>query len=587
MSCTLIDKASRGDFNGGIIEKSGHFLTALVTEGQFLAQQMVNFSSLHDEGGLPTSFTTTGVIPSSLRFKMVVVSLILAFTTSALFYRRGLAGNEERKDHQNERNVTEVPQAMKVAMQTPPPPPLRAPPSRQSTVQWDFVDDKHDDDGEVENDDGDDDDENDDDENNDDDNDENNDGEGFTPVIGNSTRKRRLLINNVNNNRSRNNIRMSEFSSTPIDDNDDGQDCTSSSSFAAAAQPQSLSDSYNLRYSMSPANNHDNTLMPSSEAYYQYNNRHDGHGHVDSPATGIGESVHSSNLGSFYFQNHHPVFHYNNNCNAASDTTSPAAAPNANTAATATGILPPHLAYWMQMGSAGSKSSVYGHHVPATTTMIRQPQQQYNSNMKYSSSNEQGQQQPLNNDRQGAVSNNNNNQQEEGTNNQQDDEYYTIYPTRYLMLAYMSILNLLSDWTCYSIAPIAQLTKIKFGTGINPEGLVTIFLLANTISTILEPAILGRLGLRRTVLVGALLLMCGSIVKSSGVLHAVRVDVEEYRYYDHQVSNSSSSGGGDGNSNSSNNNDGSCWRLYLGFFLVGLSQPLYQCTPALQRMICC
>jgi hypothetical protein len=70
--------------------------------------------------------------------------------------------------------------------------------------------------------------------------------------------------------------------------------------------------------------------------------------------------------------------------------------------------------------------------------------------------------------------------------------------------------------------------------------------------------------------------MCGSIVKSSGVLHAVSVDVEEYRYYDHQVSSSSLlSGGGKGN-----DDDGS-WRLYLGFFLVGLSQPLYQCTPAL------
>ena len=46
----LFDRASRRDFNGGIIEKSGHFLTALVIEGQFFALQMVNFSSLHDEG---------------------------------------------------------------------------------------------------------------------------------------------------------------------------------------------------------------------------------------------------------------------------------------------------------------------------------------------------------------------------------------------------------------------------------------------------------------------------------------------------------------------------------------------------------
>ena len=37
----LIDRASRGGFNGGIMKKSGHFLTALVTEGQFLALQMV------------------------------------------------------------------------------------------------------------------------------------------------------------------------------------------------------------------------------------------------------------------------------------------------------------------------------------------------------------------------------------------------------------------------------------------------------------------------------------------------------------------------------------------------------------------
>ena len=94
---------------------------------------------------------------------------------------------------------------MKVAMRTPPPP-SQAPQSRQSTIQWDFVDDKHDD-GEVKNDNGDDKEENDDDENDDDENDDDNenDSEGFTPVIGNSTRKRRLLINNVNNNRSRNN----------------------------------------------------------------------------------------------------------------------------------------------------------------------------------------------------------------------------------------------------------------------------------------------------------------------------------------------------------------------------------------------
>ena len=119
------------------------------------------------------------------------------------------------------------------------------------------------------------------------------------------------------------------------------------------------------------------------------------------------------------------------------------------------------------------------------------------------------------------------------------------------MLLYMSILNLLSDWTCYSTAPIAMLTMEKFGDEVDPESLVTAFLAANAIASASEPAILGRLGLRRTVVFGALLLMLGSFVKSGGGPFMGSI------------------GEGDG------------WRVYLGFFLVGLSQPLYQCTPAL------
>jgi hypothetical protein len=118
---------------------------------------------------------------------------------------------------------------------------------------------------------------------------------------------------------------------------------------------------------------------------------------------------------------------------------------------------------------------------------------------------------------------------------------------------YMSILNLLSDWTCYSVAPIALLTEEAFGE-INAEQLVVVFLIANGIATACEPIILSRLGLRRTVLFGSLLLMIGSIIKSGGMPPIIQADLKK----------------GQGE-----------WRVYLGFFLVGLSQPLYQCTPAL------
>eukprot|EP00934_Nitzschia_sp_Nitz4_P004820 Nitzschia sp. Nitz4//scaffold166_size90379//20617//24330//NITZ4_005050-RA/size90379-processed-gene-0.123-mRNA-1//-1//CDS//3329538175//4810//frame0 len=135
----------------------------------------------------------------------------------------------------------------------------------------------------------------------------------------------------------------------------------------------------------------------------------------------------------------------------------------------------------------------------------------------------------------------------------ESDRDFKVYWQRWLMLFYMSVLNLLSDWTCYSVAPISLLTEQALGD-IDPERLVVVFLGANAVASICEPIILSRLGFRRTVLFGSLLLMIGSIVKSGGVPPILPSDITM------------------GNA---------AWRLYLGFFLVGLSQPLYQCTPTL------
>jgi len=131
---------------------------------------------------------------------------------------------------------------------------------------------------------------------------------------------------------------------------------------------------------------------------------------------------------------------------------------------------------------------------------------------------------------------------------------FKVYWRRWLMLFYMSVLNLLSDWTCYSVAPISLLTEEAFGN-IDPERLVVVFLGANAIASACEPMLLARLGLRRTVLFGSLLLMIGSIIKSGGVPPFTQTEMVPG--HSAEVS------------------------LYFGFFIVGLSQPLYQCTPAL------
>lgn len=144
---------------------------------------------------------------------------------------------------------------------------------------------------------------------------------------------------------------------------------------------------------------------------------------------------------------------------------------------------------------------------------------------------------------------------------------YRVYKERWLMLFYLSLLNLLSDWAGLSVAPIATLTISAYSedddsqdgsTLIQPEALVMVFLIASSIGTALEPWILGRLGLRRTIVLGAFANMIGSLVKSGGLPPLPLLSFPALT--------SGLSG---------------TYALYVGFFFVGFAQPLFQCTPAL------
>ena len=61
-----------------------------------------------------------------------------------------------------------------------------------------------------------------------------------------------------------------------------------------------------------------------------------------------------------------------------------------------------------------------------------------------------------------------------------------------------------------------MLTKKVFDK-VNSNSLVAVFLGTNAVVSEMEPAILGSLRLRRTIVVGAMFLMFGSIIKSSGL----------------------------------------------------------------------
>jgi len=122
----------------------------------------------------------------------------------------------------------------------------------------------------------------------------------------------------------------------------------------------------------------------------------------------------------------------------------------------------------------------------------------------------------------------------------QNEQSVQKYISRYINLLLLSILNILNEWTCFSIAPISEVAMKTLD--IQPEVVVVLFLVANVLSSFLVPPVLGRLGLRRTILLGSLLLMLGNMIKSS-------------------TSNTIAS-----------------WRIYVGFIISGLSGPFYQHT---------
>lgn len=128
------------------------------------------------------------------------------------------------------------------------------------------------------------------------------------------------------------------------------------------------------------------------------------------------------------------------------------------------------------------------------------------------------------------------------------EENDPVRPSRWGVLFCISVLNMLAGWTCFSVASIASSTGV-FNDISTPEYLVSVFLFASCIGCFVEPALRRKVGLRKTLVLGSLLLMIGSLVKSAGAPIFEFDDI------------------------------GESWRLYLSFFTVGCSHPFYQVWP--------
>lgn len=121
-----------------------------------------------------------------------------------------------------------------------------------------------------------------------------------------------------------------------------------------------------------------------------------------------------------------------------------------------------------------------------------------------------------------------------------------LYPERWLQLAFLSVLALLSDWVCFSVAAAPETWVNTYGR--SPAQLIDIFLFTNVAFCFLEPGIVRRFGLRGVV-VGAGILMSVGCALRSGI--PFTGTVPEYA------------------------------EVVAGTILVGAAQPFFQCTPPL------
>ena len=134
-----------------------------------------------------------------------------------------------------------------------------------------------------------------------------------------------------------------------------------------------------------------------------------------------------------------------------------------------------------------------------------------------------------------------------------------VVPQRWVQLAYLSLLALLSDWVCFSVAAAPSTFESNFGH--SAASIIDIFLFTNVATSFLVTDIISKFGLQRAIQGAALFMTAGCWLRSGFGFVSTSV-----------LSN--------GVSDTGNILVDYPW-IVAGTVLVGIAQPFFQCTPPL------
>lgn len=141
-----------------------------------------------------------------------------------------------------------------------------------------------------------------------------------------------------------------------------------------------------------------------------------------------------------------------------------------------------------------------------------------------------------------------------------------VYKQRWVQLAYLSLLALLSDWICFSVAAAPSTFETAYA-GHSAANLIDIFLFTNVASCFFVTDTISRFGLEKAMKGAAALMTTGCILRSgfsflTPILSSLGLAAAT-------TADSAASGAG----------LVPYWSILAGTILVGAAQPFFQCTP--------
>lgn len=124
-----------------------------------------------------------------------------------------------------------------------------------------------------------------------------------------------------------------------------------------------------------------------------------------------------------------------------------------------------------------------------------------------------------------------------------------VYKQRWVQLAYLSLLALLSDWVCFSVAAAPETFEASFGH--SAASIIDIFLFTNVATSFLVTDVIANIGMQKAIQAAAVLMTLGCWFRAGPGFLPGEDGLVDYPL------------------------------LVIGTVLVGIAQPFFQCTPPL------